>query len=578
MASIFKPEGKAKYVIVYTDENGRRRKKTGTADKTVTHRIARDIENRVALRREGIVDPCEEAYARHAAQTLGVHVAAWIESLRSRGVTPQHVKLHSSRAMRVVALFKGADLTAIEPAKPATREGVARAEAELRRWVASARLSELTAESVQKALARLRGEGRSLQTCNHHRNAIKSFAKWLRDTHRVREDLLRGVAGFNASEDPRHERRTVSLDELRRLIEAAETGSPFKSMAGPMRALCYRLAVASGLRYSEIGSITPGSFDWTSRPATVTIRAAYAKNGQTATLPLADDLAADLNDYVAQRPPGSPLFPLPHDKGAAMVRRDLEAAGIPYRDAAGRVFDFHSLRCELATLADSAGISPRVVQRLMRHSKLEMTGRYTRPRAVDIEAAASLIPSLKPEADRPEALAMTGTDPAPVQPPRATQGATRENDPARNPNAGFGVMSMCGRNVNPLVVGSSPTPVTRDRNRPEASKGSDTKGLLPIAICDPDSAITPESDRFRPEPSPPVGKWWAKRSLMRSPSAPKFSPCGASWLVGSDGGRWANGPSVPVAASAVASGAFPGGRRLGREAAAPARSCMRGRV
>ena len=60
-----------------------------------------------------------------------------------------------------------------------------------------------------------------------------------------------------------------------------------------------------------------------------------------------------------------------------MVRQDLKAAGIPYRDAAGRVFDFHSLRCQMATLADAAGISPRVVQRLMRHSKLEMTGRYT---------------------------------------------------------------------------------------------------------------------------------------------------------------------------------------------------------
>ena len=56
-----------------------------------------------------------------------------------------------------------------------------------------------------------------------------------------------------------------------------------------------------------------------------------------------------------------------------MVRRDLEAAGIPYRDAGGLVFDFHSLRCELATLADQAGVSPRVVQRMMRHSKLEMT-------------------------------------------------------------------------------------------------------------------------------------------------------------------------------------------------------------
>src|SRR5205823_4915900 len=98
-----------------------------------------------------------------------------------------------------------------------------------------------------------------------------------------------------------------------------------------------------------------------------------------------------------------PIFPLPA-KGVEMLKPDLEAAEIPYETASG-FFDFHSLRCELATLADQAGVSPRVVQRLMRHSQLEMTGRYTRPRAVDIDAAASLLLSLKPEA-----LAATGTD------------------------------------------------------------------------------------------------------------------------------------------------------------------------
>jgi hypothetical protein len=54
----------------------------------------------------------------------------------------------------------------------------------------------------------------------------------------------------------------------------------------------------------------------------------------------------------------------------------------------------------------------------MRHSSLELTGRYTRPRAVDIEAAASMLPSLKPEGDRPESLslAMTGIDASPLSP------------------------------------------------------------------------------------------------------------------------------------------------------------------
>jgi hypothetical protein len=46
----------------------------------------------------------------------------------------------------------------------------------------------------------------------------------------------------------------------------------------------------------------------------------------------------------------------------------------------------------------------------MRHSTLELTGRYTRPRAVDIEAAASMLPSLKPEGAKPETVAATGTD------------------------------------------------------------------------------------------------------------------------------------------------------------------------
>jgi hypothetical protein len=77
-----------------------------------------------------------------------------------------------------------------------------------------------------------------------------------------------------------------------------------------------------------------------------------------------------------------------------MLRVDPAAAEIPYRDAAGLVLDSHIPRCETATLADAAGVSPRVVLRLMRHSTLEPTGRHTRPRAVDIEAA-SMLPTLK---------------------------------------------------------------------------------------------------------------------------------------------------------------------------------------
>jgi hypothetical protein len=63
VASVFKPAGSTRYRIEYTDENGRRRKAKGATDKAVTARLANDLENKVALRRAGIVDPREEAYA-----------------------------------------------------------------------------------------------------------------------------------------------------------------------------------------------------------------------------------------------------------------------------------------------------------------------------------------------------------------------------------------------------------------------------------------------------------------------------------------------------------------------------------
>jgi len=69
----------------------------------------------------------------------------------------------------------------------------------------------------------------------------------------------------------------------------------------------------------------------------------------------------------------------------------------------------------------------------MRHSTLELSGRYTRPRAVDLEAAALSLPSLRPQADKPEAPAMkaTGTDgaaPGPADEPPRTEGANRRAD------------------------------------------------------------------------------------------------------------------------------------------------------
>ena len=192
-----------------------------------------------------------------------------------------------------------------------------------------------------------------------------------------------------------------------------------------------------------------------------------------------------------------------------MLRVDLAAAGIPYRDAAGLVFDFHSLRCETATLADQAGVSPRVVQKMMRHSTLELTGRYTRPRAVDIEAAAGMLPSLKPAGDRPEAPAMTGTDG-----PFGHQQSSDPTGPARPAPVGSGPEgSSISRLLGPhLATGGDVS--GRDQSLPDVISLSNALGSMRAET--PEKKPSDASSRVQTacvgpvpkvglEPTPPCG-------------------------------------------------------------------------
>jgi len=410
MAS-FRKRGKVWYYRI-VDADGAKVERKGCSDRRATEEMARAAEAEAARGRAGLIDPKVEARRQHGARPLAAHLADWHAHLIAKGGTPKHADLSLDRARRVVALARGGRLADIDPPKTATKAARGQATAFADKLLGPTRLDDLTPTAVQSALAALRDGGRSLQTCNHHRTAIRGFARWAWRDGRTSEYALIAVAGFNANGDRRHDRRTLGLDELRRLVEAAHRGGPYRGMTGPDRAMAYRLAAATGLRYSEIASLAPHSFDLDGAAPAVTVAAAYTKNGDPASLNLPPDLAADLRDWLAYKPADVPAFPLP-EKGAAMLRVDLAASGIPYRDAGGLFFDFHALRCQHATLLDLAGITPRVVQKRMRHSTLELTGRYTRPRAVDLERAADSMPSLRPAGQEPaaEPLARTGTGP-----------------------------------------------------------------------------------------------------------------------------------------------------------------------
>jgi len=58
-----------------------------------------------------------------------------------------------------------------------------------------------------------------------------------------------------------------------------------------------------------------------------------------------------------------------------MLKEDLKLAGIDYETDDG-VADFHSLRHTFGTLAARSGVMPQVLQKMMRHSDINLTMKY----------------------------------------------------------------------------------------------------------------------------------------------------------------------------------------------------------
>jgi len=126
------------------------------------------------------------------------------------------------------------------------------------------------------------------------------------------------------------------------------------------------------------------------------------------------------------------------DKPAKMMREDLAAAGITYRDGAGRVADFHSLRHTYISNIQRNGASVKVCQELARHSDPKLTlGVYTHLQVQDKTAALDALPPVGADRSGREATQATGTfDVKPDRPFDASDGRAAHAQRAGAPKGG----------------------------------------------------------------------------------------------------------------------------------------------
>lgn len=320
-----------------------------------------------------------KTYADQQKRPVREHVEDYISELEGNDDTRGYVRRTQSRVMRVL---EGCGFEMVGQVKPGP---------------------------VLEYLKRLQTRGGlSTTTRNHYLRAIKSFTAWLVRDGRAGENRLGHLSALNPNADRRHERRALTADEARDLVAAAERGETVLGVSGPLRALCYRLALTTGLRRNEIRSLTWGSFDLGGNP-TVTVEAGYSKHRRRDVLPLAADMAQALRRWRLQHGLDDPVFPLPH-RTAEMLRVDLEGAGIAYRDSSGRVVDFHALRHTFITNLVRGGVHPKVAQTLARHSTIGLTmDHYAHLEALEQRSALDVLPDLGTMGGGEEVKA-TGTD------------------------------------------------------------------------------------------------------------------------------------------------------------------------
>ncbi len=382
----------------YRDANGDKQEVTLFPDKEASRQKLAGLVRKAGQAETGLVSSFDDA----GKKPLAEHIDDWLTTLKARNRSANHIaKL-------------GGDVRRTEAACG---------------WK---RLKNLSLCDAEKYLAERRETrkdkdgnlipGLSIAASNDHVAALKNFGNWLIRTRPKRwpENPFSGMTKLNSEGDVRLERRPASSEELPKLLTAAANGKPFRGLTGEDRVALYLVATETGFRASELASLTVASLNLSAEIPTIAVEAAVSKRRRRDVQPIRCELAVRLKTWLAAKLSAVTTLQLDghaamrlwpgtwNEKAAKMLRVDLEAAGIPFQDAAGQRLDFHSLRGTFATNLAMAGVSPKAAQELMRHSDINLTMKvYTNLRLSDVASDLEKLPPLP--TGEPRQLRATGT-------------------------------------------------------------------------------------------------------------------------------------------------------------------------
>ncbi len=419
----------------YRDADGRMVvESTGCRDKQAARHVLAEKLKRVEHIKAGILNAQECRTADHSSLPLESHVETYMQHLKAKTIHGRKIsESHRSNVQRQLRI--------------------------LLKDCALKRLRDITRDSMEKWMNRSEQNGMGARTRNTYRAAIIAFCNWCVETDRMAVNPLARLCKADEHSDTRKKRRALTEDEMARLLKAtylrplAEYGrrtirlpkhqrkghrtwkreelAPDNLDAAVMRAkellkvepdliedllwqgkeraLIYKVLALTGLRKSELASITIAQLWLDEKHPYLELKASDEKSGRGSQIPLRADLASELQDFLTEKrlrfnrtalPAKMKLFTIPRGL-VGIFDRDLAAAGIDKHDERGRSLDIHALRHTFGTHLSKAGVPPRVAQAAMRHSSLHLTMNiYTDPTLLDVAGAVNALPSFGSKAPK----------------------------------------------------------------------------------------------------------------------------------------------------------------------------------
>ena len=403
------------WYVRYKNADGRWKRRKGYTDKQATEALTVRIQTKINRQQEGLTDPFEQQHRR----PLTEHLAEFETVLVAKAVPDDEARDIAARAKKIIEGCRFEKIGDISASK------------------VQAFVSELR-KVIRRKKTVVDGGPLAPQTRNHYLQSIKQFTRWLVRDHRTDDNRLAHVPKFNVETDRRHDRRPLSVDEFRRLIDAATGGPSIETVAGPDRAVLYILAAWTGYRRKELGFLTVRSFDLDGDTRTVRVQAAYSKNKRTDEIPLHSAIVEPLRAWLAAKgmmEPDAPVFPLRTAGGhwrktSKMMRLDLERAGLPYQDEDGLFADFHANRHTFISNLGKVKVPLSMMQKLARHSTPTLTSNvYTHLELSDKASAIESLPAAIAADDdnnrEANVLQATGTDNNRAEAPPPEKGAKK---------------------------------------------------------------------------------------------------------------------------------------------------------